>query len=61
MSMMTKALALPISAGFSRWSVLRLNKTFSWKQIIALIGILVGIMWIFLVSLDLKKEWKAQN
>jgi len=61
MSIMTKALALPISAGFSRWSILRLNKTFSWKQIIALIGVLVSILWIFLISLDLKKEWKAQN
>ena len=61
MSIMTKALALPISAGFSRWAILRLNKTYNWYQITGLICILVSIVWIFLVSIDLKAEWKSQN
>ena len=53
MSMMIGALALPISALFSRWSVLRIRKIWTMKQVLALAGILVGVLWIFFVSLEL--------
>ena len=54
--MMTKAIALPITAIFCRWSVLRIRKTFNWYQIAALIGILIGATWIMYATIDFESE-----
>ena len=54
--MMTKAVALPISAIFCRWSLLKIRKTFNSKQIVALIGILIGVAWTTIASFDMSKE-----
>ena len=56
MSMMTKAIALPITAIFCRWSVLRIRKTFNWYQIAALMGILIGATWIMYATIDFESE-----
>ena len=53
---MTKAIALPITAIFCRWSVLRIRKTFNWYQIGALIGILIGATWIMYATIDYESE-----
>ena len=61
MSMMTKAVALPISALFCRWSLLKIRKTFNLKQMGALLAILLGVTWISLASLDLEAELFAKQ
>ena len=55
MSMVTKALALPISAIFCRLSFLYINKTFNWRQIVSLTGIMLSVAWLTLASLDSAK------
>ena len=50
MSIATKAVALPISAFFCKWSLLKIRKSFNMKQIMALIGIMVSVLLIFIIS-----------
>ena len=50
MSIATKALALPISAFFCRWSLLKIRKSFNMKQSMALFGIMVSVTIIFIIS-----------
>jgi hypothetical protein len=45
--MMTKAITLPIVVFFCKWSLLRIRKEYNLKQIIGIVGILVGILVIF--------------
>ena len=61
MSMMMKALALPISVSFSRWSLLRIRKLYNGKQIGSLVGILVAVIWIFVASIEAKKDWFSKD
>jgi len=51
LGIVTKAIALPMAAVFCKWSLLRIRKTYNVKQIVAISGILVGILFIFFVSL----------
>ena len=55
-SMMTKAVALPIAAIFCKWSLIKIRKTFNSKQIVALLGILIGVTWTTIASFDMSKE-----
>ena len=55
-SMMTKAVALPIAAIFCKWSLIKIRKTFDSKQIVALLGILIGVTWTTIASFDMSKE-----
>lgn len=60
-SIMIRAMALPISALFSQWSFLHINKKWTCKQVFALSGILAGVVWILFASRSLQKEWFSQE
>ena len=57
-SIATKAVALPLSAFFCKWSLLKIRKNFNFKQIMALGGILVAVTITFLQALmnDVENE-----
>jgi hypothetical protein len=61
LSMMTKALTLPIAAVFSQWSFVKINKHFGNMQIAALAGILVSCFLILLVTFNSQEEWFTEG
>ena len=56
MSMISKALALPICAIFSNWSLLKIKKTFNAKQIGALSATLIASVWLFVSTFNKTKQ-----
>ena len=60
-SMVSKAITLPLTAYFCTLAIVRINKTFNNKQIIALIAILASVLMVMLASYDLQKEWFGKD
>ena len=55
-SLMTKAIALPFAALFSKWSLLKIRKNYNWKQIASICGVLAGVVWVSIATVSLQSD-----